>query len=82
VVRGAFEWLGRGAPEDAADVAGVGAEDDGPARRAAAAGDAVPVAAALCPVSMTASAMTAPTTASAAPVTAAPDRKLMSSIRA
>jgi hypothetical protein len=69
-------------PEDAADVAGAEAGDDGPARRAAASGDGVPVAAALCPVSMTASAMTAPATASATPVTAAPDRKLMSSIRA
>jgi hypothetical protein len=75
-------WLGLGALEDAADVAGAGAEDDGPARRAAASGGGAPVAAVLCPVSMTASAMTAPTTASAAPVTAAPDRKLMSSIRA
>ena len=28
-VRGAFEWLGRGVPEDAEDVAGAGAEDAG-----------------------------------------------------
>jgi hypothetical protein len=68
--------------EGTADVAGAGAEDAGPARRAATSGDGGPVAAALCPVSMTASAMTAPTTASTAPPTAAPDRKLMSSIRA
>jgi hypothetical protein len=65
--------------EGTADVAGAGAEDAGLDRRAATSGD-VPVAAALCPVSMTASAMTAPTTASTAPATAAPDRKLMSSI--
>jgi hypothetical protein len=80
-----LEWRGRGGPEGAADVAGAdaaGAEDAGPATRAAASGDGVPVAAALCPVSMTTSAMTTPTTASAPPPTAAPDRKLMSSIRA
>jgi hypothetical protein len=81
-VRGAAGRLDRGVPEDAADVAGAGAEDAGPARRAAASGDGALVAAALCPLSATASAMTAPAAASAPPVTTAPDRKLISSIRA
>jgi len=68
--------------EGPADVAGPAAEGAGPARRAGAAGAGGLVAASLCPLSTTASVIAAPAAASAPPVTAAPDRKLISSIRA
>jgi hypothetical protein len=71
-----------GVPDEAAEVAGAGAEDAGVARRAAASGACPLVAAALCPLSATASATPTPATASAPPPTAAPERKLISSIRA
>jgi hypothetical protein len=80
--RGAAGRWARDVPEDAAEVAGAGAEDAGPARRAAASGDDALVAAALCPLSTTANPIAAPATASAPPVTAVPDRKLISSMRA
>jgi hypothetical protein len=50
--------------------------------RAGAVGPGVVVAAALCPVSVTASAIAVPTAASAPAPAAAPDRKLISSMRA
>jgi hypothetical protein len=49
---------------------------------AGAVGPGTLVAAALCPVSVTASAITVPTAASAPAPVAAPDRKLISSMRA
>jgi hypothetical protein len=52
------------------------------AERAGVAGPGTLVAAALCPVSVTASAIAVPTTASAPAPAAAPERKLISSIRA
>jgi hypothetical protein len=51
------------------------------AERAGAVGPGSLVAAALCPVSVTASAIAIPTAASAPAPAAAPDRKLISSIR-
>jgi hypothetical protein len=69
-------------PEEAAEVAGAAAEDAGVASWAAMPGACPLVAAALCPPSATASATPTPATASAPPPTAAPERKLMSSIRA
>jgi hypothetical protein len=51
------------------------------AERAGAVGPVALVAAALCPVSVTASAIAVPTAASAPAPAAAPDRKLISSMR-
>jgi hypothetical protein len=57
-----------------------GAGDEGGTERAPV--TAVPVAAALRPLSVSASAITIPTAASTLVATTAPDRKLISSIRA
>jgi hypothetical protein len=63
-------------------VDGVTDGGTGAAERAGVVGPGSLVAAALCPVSVTASAIATPTAASAPAPVAAPDRKLISSMRA
>jgi hypothetical protein len=65
-----------------ADADGEAGADDGAAEPAPPPGPAGLAAASLCPLSETARAITAPTAASAPAETAAPERKLISSMRA